>query len=408
MSLRKPKWRYTAGDRGAQVTVYERLPGGPLYVRATNGRGGYIRQSLGYRDRDRAKAYALAEAAKLQAGEGAVRDGRLPIARLFALYLAHHTPNKTANEQAADRRRVGLWTKFLGAGKDCRKITREEWARFSRERAAGELAADGTCPSTARPVGARAVQQDLQWLKWVLGWATTWQDPEGNYLLAANPVRGKQAFPIPSEKNPKRPVASTDRLEAVLAAANQLMMELRWGGKAIRQRAYLADILTLLSETGRRVSAVLTLQWGDLLWESGPYGSIRWRSDSDKMDREWVAPLSPKARAALDRLRLERPGIGSAYIFPNPTKPDQPVSRRRASHWLRKAEMLAGLETQDGSLFHAYRRAWATARKHLPVKDVAAAGGWKSTAVLLNHYQQPDDATLLRVVTGGLELREVK
>ena len=43
-------------------------------------------------------------------------------------------------EQAADRRRVGLWTKFLGAGKDCRKITREEWARLSRERAAGELA----------------------------------------------------------------------------------------------------------------------------------------------------------------------------------------------------------------------------------------------------------------------------
>jgi hypothetical protein len=52
----------------------------------------------------------------------------------------------------------------------------------------------------------------------------------------------------------------------------------------------------------------------------------------------------------------------------------------------------------EGSAFHAYRRAWATARKHLPLKDVAAAGGWKSTETLLRCYTQTDEETILAVV----------
>jgi hypothetical protein len=93
-------------------------------------------------------------------------------------------------------------------------------------------------------------------------------------------------------------------------------------------------------------------------------------------------------------------------MFPSPINPEEPVSYERVRCWLTKAEELAKVAKQQGGSFHPYRRAWATARKHLPLKDVAAAGGWKSEAVLLRHYQQPDEATLLRVVTGGLELRE--
>jgi integrase len=124
------------------------------------------------------------------------------------------------------------------------------------------------------------------------------------------------------------------------------------------------------------------------------------------MGREWTAPLSPKARAVLDRLRRERPGVGGTLLFPSPINPEEPVSYERVRCWLGKAERLAGIPKQVGGSFHPYRRAWATAWNQLPLKDVAAAGGWKSEAVLLRHYQQPDEATLLRVVTGGLELRE--
>ena len=77
-------------------------------------------------------------------------------------------------------------------------------------------------------------------------------------------------------------------------------------------------------------------------------------------------------------------------------------------HWLIKAEEAAQVPKQAGGLFHPYRRAWATARKGMSIKDVAAAGGWRSEAVLLRHYQQPDDETMLAVVLGGAELRERK
>ena len=52
----------------------------------------------------------------------------------------------------------------------------------------------------------------------------------------------------------------------------------------------------------------------------------------------------------------------------------------------------------DGSLWHAFRRLWATERKDLPVKDVAAAGGWQDVTTLLKCYQQPDEETLRSVV----------
>jgi hypothetical protein len=49
-------------------------------------------------------------------------------------------------------------------------------------------------------------------------------------------------------------------------------------------------------------------------------------------------------------------------------------------------------------MYHAFRRLWATERKAFPVKDVAAAGGWKDISTLIDCYQQPDDETLRAVV----------
>jgi len=67
------KWKYAVGEKGGTVTVYEREVGGLLYARAfdralRSGKGGYRCLSLGHRDRHRAKAYALDQAAKLQKG----------------------------------------------------------------------------------------------------------------------------------------------------------------------------------------------------------------------------------------------------------------------------------------------------------------------------------------------------
>jgi len=87
---------------------------------------------------------------------------------------------------------------------------------------------------------------------------------------------------------------------------------------------------------------------------------------------------------------------------------DKPVAYYDAATWLRSAENKAGLEPQQGSLWHAYRRLWASSRKSLPDVDVAQAGGWDSLEALRKAYQCADDETMLRVVTHETELREVR
>ena len=54
------------------------------------------------------------------------------------------------------------------------------------------------------------------------------------------------------------------------------------------------------------------------------------------------------------------------------------------------------LDKPSGSLCHTFRRVWATERKDLPLKDVAAVGGWRDTSTLLR-YQQPDEVTMRKV-----------
>jgi integrase len=184
------------------------------------------------------------------------------------------------------------------------------------------------------------------------------------------------------------------------------MMEQRWQATRREVRSYLSEILDIVNGTGRRITPVCSLRYQDLRLDQREYGAICWPADTDKVGKETVVPISPEVRAALDRVLEERPGIGAAYLFPSPVDPDLPVRYERASRWLLKAEELAELPKQDGTLWHAYRRKWATERKHLPDVDVAAAGGWTETSSLKRCYQQADEATMLEVVLGGGQLRE--
>ena len=395
--------------------MYERKPGGMLHARAFDpslaaGKGGYRCVSLGHTDRQRARTYALEQAAKLRQGQSDLTAGKTTLAQLLAAYLTHRTPRKKPGEQEEDQRRMDMWTRYLGAAKDPHAITLQEWETFQDQRGTGTLLPDGTAasPNKRRPVRVRTVEADLKWLRWVLNWGTRWRNQSGRYLLRENAVRG---YEIPTEQNPRRPVASHDRFEAIRAVSDRVTMELRWGGHVVRQRSYLSELLDIAQGTGRRITAVSALRYQDLrLGETtqAPYGAILWPNDTDKEGREWLAPMSPSVRTAVDRVLRARPGIGSAYLFPSPTDPGRPLQYTRARTWLLEAERLAELPKQRGSLFHAYRRAWATSRKHLPVTDVAAAGGWRSTVTIQRCYQQPDEATMLSVVLGGAELREKK
>ena len=173
-----------------------------------------------------------------------------------------------------------------------------------------------------------------------------------------------------------------------------------------QSRSHLSEILDVIHGTGHRLSAVLQLQYQDLVLQDAPHGAIRWPAATDKTGKERLVPIGPEVRAAIDRVLRERPGIGAAYLFPAPRDANKPVDRHLAAKWLRTAEKLAGLEKLDGSLWHAYRRKWATERKHMPDADVAAAGGWANANTLRLVYQQTDADTMLRVVLERGELRE--
>ncbi len=344
---------------------------------------------------------------------------------LFALYRRYRTPRKSAREQRADDRRIEMWTRFLGKNKDPAKISLREWEAFQDARGNGSIDARGRCVSTVgpcprrgsrpyrvrreedgsdrrRPVGLRTVGADLEWLKWVLNWAAKWRGEDG-YLLGENPVRG---FEIPAEKNPRQPVASQERYQAIRAVSDRVLMHVSRRDEPEVVRSHLSELLDLAEGTGRRLSAICALRYEDLRLDREPHGAIRWPADTDKQGRASLVPISPGVRAALDRVLRERPGAAPPYLFPSPTDPMRPVSRHLADKWLRRAERLAGLEPQQGSLWHAYRRKWATERKHLPPTDVAAAGGWAGPESMQRSYQHPDQATMLRVVLNAIDFRE--
>lgn len=406
--------KYTVGEPPNTITILETKPGGPIQIRAWDSsmgrKGAYRKRSLakqGIREWADAVQHANEQHEKLLRGDEEIRAGAGTLARIFSIYEAHRTPQKKAGSRREDRRCSAMWTRVLGAKKDPHRITRREWEEFARLRRSGAINSHGEPmpEDKRRPVRARPVENDLKWLRSVPAWAVSWQDEHGRYLLRENCCRG---FPVPKEKNPRRPVADDARVEAIRKVAPRVSMVVSWSGKKQEVPSPLWAVFEVAVETGRRLGAIVALRWSDVLWDRGPHGSIHWRAASDKMGRESIAPVSASLRDTLNRMRREEPGVGEAPLFPSPKDRSRPVDIYLASKWLRQAEQLAELESMDGSLWHAYRRRWATVRKRLPAVDVAEAGGWAGPHTLQTVYQRADEETMYEVVEGGGVLRAVR
>jgi len=427
--VRAPAWPVRSGRKGYRVTLYLRDPAGPIQARYTHPVSKQlVRQSLGHNHREKAIGWAEELARKLRKGElpddhAKPCSQRLTLANLLGAYLATVTPHKSPDSQQMDRRACTLWTRFLGAGKDPHRIMAEELEGFRDQRVSGAIDGYGRVvpkvqqkPSDPRrrPVRLRTAQDDAEFLNGVCRWALKRRDPEtGQPLMRWNPLRTDdcdQFWTSVDDPNVRRPMAGTDRYRAIRAISDEITMEIRWHGKREIHRSYLTEVLDLAWHTGRRISAILGLRWESVLLgkEYGRYGAIEWPAATDKEKKRWLQPMSPEVRATVDRIRAERPGIGSALLFPRATDPQRPVAKEVAGEWLKEAERLAQVPKHQGGLWHPYRRGWATARKHLPLTDVAAAGGWACTETLSRHYMKPDPDTLLDVMTGAREIREMR
>jgi integrase len=166
-------------------------------------------------------------------------------------------------------------------------------------------------------------------------------------------------------------------------------------GVAERVHPLLKLALIVAEGTGRRLSAWRNLFWDDVDFDAG---AICWRAVNDKKGYEQVVPMSEAVQQALAAVRKAQKAIGNTPVFPAPKHPATPCSREMMDKWLRRAFQLAELPPPVHGLWHSIRRKWATERKGYPVKDVAAAGGWRDTQTLLDSYQQVDAETVRQVV----------
>ncbi len=371
-------WSRSWGPRrGARVRVYERKPGGMLYVSVWLPGEGERRTSLGHCGKRRAvhEAEELFKLRQSTAQEAVASP--LTLGSLFDRYTTEgrYLPDgslKTERYLEHVRQAGRYLSAFFGEDQLVSALTPDRVHEYVVWRRLGGM--------SARPVGGNTIHRDLGMFKAALNWAC--QKYEGSQPLLTRHAMEK--YKIPTEKDPKRPVVEEGTIRALLAVAPSV-------------HPFLRLLILLAWRTGRRLSSILALRWDDVDFENG---TIRWRAEHDKIRQTWVVPMHREVVEELRQFRAEHGGIGRVLLFPHPQRRRHsggPTTRHLAAYWLKEAFLRGRLVKPAGSAWHMFRRVWATERKDLPLKDVAAAGGWRDTSTLLR-YQQPDEATLRAVV----------
>ena len=303
----------------------------------------------------------LAEAANNETVDAGTELTLASLADQYAVHGLHGVGASYKRDQLAKLRRISV---FLGPERSVVSLCRSDIAAFTAAR--------------LLHVTRNTVHGDVLALKIALNWALEHKRANGQVLLDKNPL---QRVRVPRD-TPRRPWATAERYAALQAVADQLPPAF-------------GVVLSVAWETGHRLGAILSLKWRDIQFatsEQSPHGSIRWYADvrTTRKARDHRVPMNVLAATALARWREQYPGIGSAPVFPSGRNPADTVPKYVAHHWLKRAERLAGLEHEAQGGWHMMRRGFATARKHRALVDVAAAGGWKDTATVLQCYQHSD------------------
>jgi len=400
------RWSHGVGQYRHRVRVYEESRDGILYFAHADGSGGERRGSLGHRDRKRAIAFAEELSARFVLGLEVPETETLETG--WRDYLRERSVYKAGDSETHDRRVAKATKNFFGNSTAIEQLTRQDFDRFFRARLSGEIDSLGNLvmvPARRRAVGERTVERDFTTFRALCRWLLQCG------RIARDPT---QSVRPPRQKNPRRPVASDDRGDAIEAVADHITTTVNWygpdGGRMLTEIvSSFGPLFCLVRESGRRVGSLLHLRIEDIDWRrtpAAPWGCLRFASAYDKQGKAWTCLMSAEAREAVKEAIARRPE-GGGWLFPAPRSLSSPLRLETATSWLRRAEGLARLDPQEGGAWHPYRRAYAIKRKHLPASDVAQQGGWRNVSVVQQVYQQADRETLIRVLTEPSELREV-
>ncbi len=397
--LEKGTWTRSLGDRGTRIRLFQKRSNGPFYRSVWLPGRGEDRKCIGTTDRREAERIGRQLLATLLVEEPDARQVAGPVGLQYLLerYCAEcvdFLDNAPHTKQEA-KIRTEILVGHFGATRDVRTLTDADVHSYTQRRLKGGIIRPNG--KVTKPVRARSPQADLKLLSAALKWAMTIRVGTGR-LLTFNPLHGVR---IISERNPKRPVSTWERFQKTREAM-----------RALAEQASTADermtwvrielLVVLLEATGRRIGSIRQLRWEDLDLQRG---EIHWRAEADKKGKEWFTPVGESLMGELKAFRRTL-GALSGWIFPAPDDPTQPIDIDTLKVLMLKAEQEAKLPKLDGGLFHPFRRKWATERKHLPLKDVAEAGGWKSPQVILTSYQHADRDTMLAVMNEPTKLTE--
>lgn len=354
------RWSWSTGERGvSRVRVFKHPRSGLLYLEWFEQRPGQRplarTRNLGHADQARAKAEAFDFAAQLlrrdvprKAEPMPEPIGPLTLGELFDNYLKERSPEKASDRH--DRRAIAMFEKLWGRARIVRSLSERDWNEFIRKRRSGELMPPKK--EKRSDVRDRVIEQDLKLLRAMLNWATRLKDPNGDFRLVADPLRG---LPIPREANPVRTVLPDQEYEKLLEVAQ-------------RVDARFALALVLCAETSHRIQSVRSLRWSDIDLTTGV---VKWPAEFDKIENEHETPLSDAALGALKAYRAREKVLGLTWVFPGR---DGPLQRTAFYRWWRQAYEVAELTRPRGA-FHTLRRKFATDRLSVPLKTRSVQHG---------------------------------
>ncbi len=165
------------------------------------------------------------------------------------------------------------------------------------------------------------------------------------------------------------------------SGAFRVMLHLAWYsgrrlGSIVGLRA--SDVLLSPEQVSQAIAEASRREYLAEQWPA----AIRWAREHDKEGVEWIVPIPDVLARVLVEYIRRRGLVGGVLLFPARRDSSEPLSKETAHHWLREAEKRAEVAHQRQGGWHAFRRAWATARKHMPLQDVMAAGGWRDAGAL--------------------------
>ena len=366
-------WKYLSGEKGAnRVRVFYHHTGKLFAEYRRNGLK--VRQSLGHSDRQRAKQEADELAAALRQPD---RREVPTLGTLFETYERTVTPTKALSTQQHDRTTLVHFRRVFGESTRADELTCRDAARFEVERRRlGDLRPRRkSAKGKYHPLKSRTIAYDLRLLKAVLTWGVSAGFLERNSLATLK---------IANEDTPNRPVFTESQYRALLDTADSFPWQF-------------GCLLLLAHETGHRLNAILSLQWGDIDFVTG---RVTWRGEADKIGNEHLTPMTDIARQAVEDARRQAPGIGDAPILPGVKQRAKPVGTDLARDWLQKAQVLAKLPPERGRGWHAFRRNFASELRHVGLRDLCDLGGWKDPMTVVKCYQRPSEDAMRAAQAG--------